>query len=59
MTGRARLASSQAPNPSAVDAAMLQFAPSLRLSSELENSLANQTQEKEFGLAADQLLGNG
>jgi hypothetical protein len=58
MTGRARLASSVVPNPAAVDAAMLQLAPSLRLSSDLEQALTGEVNDEEFGLAADQLLGN-
>lgn len=59
MTGRARLASTATPDPAAVDAAMLELAPALRLSSDLENALVGETTEGEFGLAADQLLGNG
>lgn len=59
MTGRARLASTATPDPAAVDAAMLELAPALRLSSDLENALVGETTDGEFGLAADQLLGNG
>jgi len=59
MTGRARLASTATPDPAAVDAAMLELAPALRLSSDLENALVGEANDEEFGLAADQLLGNG
>lgn len=58
MTGRARL-SSVSPDPAAVDAAMLQLAPALRLGSDLEQVLTGEANNDEFGLAADQLLGNG
>jgi hypothetical protein len=58
LTGRARLASNTSPDPAAVDAAMLQLAPSLRLSSDLEEALTGDANDEEFGLAADQLLGN-
>ncbi len=51
-------ATNTAPNAAAVDLAMTQLAPALRLSSDLENSLTNDAIDKEFGLAADQLLGN-
>lgn len=58
MTGRGRLVSTPTPDPAAVDAAMLQLAPSLRLSSDLEQALTGEANDEEFGLAADQILGN-
>jgi hypothetical protein len=59
LLGRNRMVANNAtPNADAVDLAMTQLAPALRLSGDLENSLTNEALDKEFGLAADQLLGN-
>ena len=58
LTGRGRATATLSPDPAAVDAAMLQLAPSLRLSSDLEQALTGETNDEEFGLATDQLLGN-
>lgn len=58
LTGRGRAAAGASPDPAAVDAAMLQIAPSLRLSSDLEQALTGEANDEEFGLATDQLLGN-
>jgi large repetitive protein len=58
LTGRGRAAAAASPDPAAVDAAMLQLAPSLRLSSDLEQALTGEANDEEFGLATDQLLGN-